>query len=185
MRQFCGFFSWGEGQFGLGTMNFCFVFMFVVCNGDGRALLLFLASWRSTSNLMQLDKTRWEQSIMKQGNGIWLTSYLYSQASLPLQSPHYHDFPGGSVVEESSCQCRRSGFSPWSGRFHMPWSNLAPRHNYWACAPESPRSARREVTARSPHTTTREQLPLTTARESLSSNKDPTQINSKQLCAFK
>ena len=25
-------------------------------------------------------------------------------------------FPDGSVVKKSACQCRRSGFNPWSGK---------------------------------------------------------------------
>ena len=28
-------------------------------------------------------------------------------------------FPGGSVVKESTCQCRRQGFNPWVGK--IPW----------------------------------------------------------------
>ena len=29
------------------------------------------------------------------------------------------DFPGGSAVKKSACQCRRHGFSPWVGK--IPW----------------------------------------------------------------
>ena len=44
---------------------------------------------------------------------------MFQASSLP---PHLMDFPGGSVVKESACQCRRHrrrGFGPWVGK--IPW----------------------------------------------------------------
>lgn len=143
--------SWGEGQFGLGTMNFCFVFMFVVCNGDGRALLLFLASWRSTSNLMQLDKTRWEQSIMKRA--------MASDSPLTYtHKPHYHYhhlITMTSLVAQwwkKSLPANAGGQgSVWTGRFHMPWSNLAPPQLLSLRAREPVICKKRSHCKRSPH----------------------------------
>ena len=45
-----------------------------------------------------------------------LFSSLLSKLLLP--SPH-PGFPGDSDSEESTCQCRRSGFNPWVGK--IPW----------------------------------------------------------------
>ena len=45
-------------------------------------------------------------------------------------------FPGGSVVKESACQCRRHRFDPWPGK--IPHATEQPHtcSNSWACALE-------------------------------------------------
>ena len=39
--------------------------------------------------------------------------YIYAHTHTPM------GFPGGSVVKNPACQCRRHGLSPWVGKF--PW----------------------------------------------------------------
>ena len=37
-----------------------------------------------------------------------------AESQTQLSNFHFHfSFPGGSVVKESACQCRRRGFDPW------------------------------------------------------------------------
>ena len=74
-------------------------------------------------------------------------------------------FPWWLSGEESTCQCRRHGFDPWSGKIpiYIRATKLM-HHRYWACAlepgssndwapsPLGPCSATREATTmRSPH----------------------------------
>ena len=43
-----------------------------------------------------------------------------AESQTQLSNFHFHfSFPGGSVVKESACQCRRRGFDPWVRK--IPW----------------------------------------------------------------
>ena len=39
---------------------------------------------------------------------------------------NFRSFPGGSMVRESPCQCRRHGFDPWSGKTLQATEQLGP-----------------------------------------------------------
>ena len=102
---------------------------------------------------------------------------------------------------ESTCQCRRHGFDPWSRKIPHAAEQLGPGTTTIepgpqtlgattteslatttslavttaACVLQSPCSATREAAAISPRTITREQSLITATRESPHSNEDPVQ----------
>ena len=101
-------------------------------------------------------------------------------------------FPGGSVGEESACQCRRLRFNPWSGKI----PHAAERLNPWATNTEpvsqSPGAAATE--ARVPEslcsstreaTTTREQPWLATIREKHMQQQRPSAAKNKKIINLK
>ena len=42
------------------------------------------------------------------------------------------DFPGGTVDKNPPANAGDTGSIPGPERFHMPWSNSAHKHKYWA-----------------------------------------------------
>ena len=98
-----------------GQWVFCFVFLFVVCNGDGRALLLFLASWRSTSNLIC--------NLTGQGanSPLWNRAMVSDSPLTYTHKPRYHYLiTMTSLVAQwwksLPANAGGKGFGPWSGK---------------------------------------------------------------------
>ena len=77
--------------------------------------------------------------------------------------------------KESSCQRRRHGFDPWSGKIpHAVEQQTEPVcHNYWACAPEP--STREATTMRNFRTARKSSLHSLQLERSLRSSEDPAQ----------
>ena len=63
----------------------------------------------------------------------------HSTVCLFFLNPLSLGFPGASVVKDQSANVEDIDSIPGLGISHMPWSNEACVHNYWACTPE-PRS---------------------------------------------
>ena len=117
---------------------------------------------------------------------------------LPLRM--FRVFSGGSVVKESTCQFRRQGFYPWSGRIPRAIEQLSlgttiepvfgsqglattePMcSNSWSPSVQIPCSTTREAsTVRSPYTTSGEKPPLITTTEKPEQQQRPSTAKSKQ-----
>ena len=63
----------------------------------------------------------------------------HSTVCLFFLNPLSFGFPGASVVKDQSANVEDMDSIPGLGISHMPWSNEARVHNYWACTLE-PRS---------------------------------------------
>ena len=94
-------------------------------------------------NLPAMGYAPWVRKIPGEGNGNplqysclgnpmdrgawWATVHGVAKRWTWLNNLHFHfsqGFPGGSVVKESTCQCRRHGFDPWIRK--IPTSGTSP-----------------------------------------------------------